>query len=79
MDGFQTWIEMRFVIKAPDWHWPQIILHEYRNDQSCFDALPDLYGEFLRDQAQMGDAEIEAEALRRLNEKYGRDWGHPLE
>lgn len=74
---FQAWIEMRFVIKGEDWSWSRIMLHEFETDQKCFDELPTLYNEFLRDESNMGIAGIRAEAKRRLQRKYGRNTGHP--
>jgi hypothetical protein len=78
-DGFMQWIEMRFCISHPAWHWTRILEHVYGSDLACLQALPSLYDEFVTDREHVGIEGIKAETERRLWEKYGQNYGEPAE
>jgi len=77
LDGLLRWVEMRFVIFSPAWHWTRILLHNYGDDAACFKAFPELYDEFIADRERLGVSGIESELKRRLIERYGTDYGYP--
>jgi hypothetical protein len=77
LDGLNRWVEMRFEIRSSAWHWTRILIHTYGDDEASFRVFPTLYDEFLADRDRLGDSGIEAEAIRRLVARYGRDWGSP--
>ena len=77
MRGFFRWIEMRFVVSSPAWHWTRILLHEYGTEAHCIAALPKLYSEFKADLATHGLDWIHSELHRRLVERYGQTFGSP--
>lgn len=56
--GFSFWVEMKFVICHPAWHWTRILLHEYGDDASAIAALPVLYHEFRLDVERLGFEEL---------------------
>jgi len=78
-DGFMRWVEMKFLIRHPGWHWTRILLHNYGSDLASLRALPSLYEEFLDDLERLGSTGISSEATRRIEEKYGQDWWEPPE
>jgi hypothetical protein len=73
MMGWQRWIEKRFLIQHPAWHWSRILVHEYGSDEAALEAMPGLYSEFEREYAEIGIEGIEAWLEQRFREKYG-DW-----
>ena len=79
MRGFLRWIEMRFVISSPAWHWTRILLHEYGTDAHCIAALPTLYSDFKADIEDHGLDWVHSERNRRLVKRYGQAFGSPDE
>jgi hypothetical protein len=77
LSGWFRWVESRFLISHPAWHWSRILLHVYGTDQAAIEALPTLYREFLSTRAAFGVEGIEAELRLRLIAKYGRDYYEP--
>lgn len=77
LDGWMRWVELRFLISDPGWHWSRILLHIYGGDQAAIEALPELHREFLVERAAIGDDGIEAALDRRLIEVYGEPWYRP--
>jgi hypothetical protein len=71
LDGWMRWIESRFLISDPAWHWTRILLHVYGSDQAAIEALPLLHKEFLARRAAIGVRGIEDEQERRLIAKHG--------
>jgi hypothetical protein len=79
LDGWMRWVELRFLISHPGWHWTRILEHVCGGDRPAIDALPSLYREFLACRAALGVEGIEAELDRRLVAEYGRGWHEPPE
>ncbi len=79
LDGWGLWVESRFLISHPAWHWTRILLHVYGSDQAAIEALPLLYKEFLAERAALGLKGIEAEHRQRLIGEHGQDWYEPPE
>lgn len=77
--GWQWWIEARFLIRHPGWHWTRILLHIYRNDEAAIEVMPTLYDEFLMQREAMGVDGIEKEREQRLIAAYGEDVYAPAE
>jgi hypothetical protein len=75
--GWGRWVESRFLISHPDWHWTRILLHVYGSERIAIEALPELYREFLSARESHGIEGIEAEHHRRLTAEHGRDWYEP--
>ncbi|WP_435016191.1 hypothetical protein TA3x_003753 [Tundrisphaera sp. TA3] len=79
LDGWMRWIERRFLISHPGWHWSRILLHAYRSDMAAIEALPGLYEEFLADRARLGVDGIEEDGNRRIIAEHGQEWFEPSE
>lgn len=77
LSGWVRWVESRFLISHPAWHWTRILLHVLGTDQAAIEALPALYREFLSDRAALGVEGIETENRRRLIAEYGEEWHEP--
>jgi hypothetical protein len=77
--GWSRWVESRFLISHPAWHWTRILVHAYGNDHSAIAALPQLFDQFLIERRLVGVEGIEAELNRRLIAEYGQDWHAPTE
>jgi hypothetical protein len=60
LQGWMQWIELRFGICSPAWHWSRILLHHYGSAQAAIEALPSLYNEFETDRARDGVDGIDA-------------------
>lgn len=75
--GWMRWVELRFLISSPAWHWTRILLHVYGSDREALDALPALYEQFLELRASIGSQGIEAEWKQRFMAEYGEDWHVP--
>ena len=75
--GWFRWVEMRFCISHPAWHWTRILLHNYGSDQASIEALSKLYLEFKNDQERLEKRGMEDERKRRLIAKYGKEIGCP--
>jgi len=43
IESFRTWIETKFMISHPAWHWSRILLHCCGNDKEAISSLPLLY------------------------------------
>jgi hypothetical protein len=71
------WVEARFFISHPAWHWTRILLHIYGSVRAALEALPQLYEEFLAQRAALGVEGIEGEHRRRLVPEHGQDWYEP--
>jgi hypothetical protein len=71
--GWVRWVESRFLISHPAWHWTRILLHVLGTDRAAIEALPTLYREFLSDRAALGVEGIETEHRRRLIAEYGEE------
>jgi hypothetical protein len=54
LDGWERWIESRFLILHPAWHWSRVLLHVYGSDQAAFEALTQLHEEFVAQRAALG-------------------------
>ena len=46
LEEWMRWVELRFLISHPAWHWTRILLHEYGTEEAAFAALPTLYRVF---------------------------------
>ena len=75
--GWMRWVECRFLIAHPAWHWTRILLHVYGSDRAAIEALPLLYEEFVAQRSEIGVEGIEAEHDRRLIAEHGRVWYEP--
>ena len=69
--GWQRWVEKRFLIHHPAWHWSRILVHEYGSDEDALRVMPGLYSEFESEYAEVGMEGIEADLKRKLLERYG--------
>ncbi len=44
--GWHTWIETRYLISHPAWHWTAILRHAHGSDSAALAALPSLVAAF---------------------------------
>ena len=44
--GWRDWIETRYLISHPAWHWTSILRHIYGSDSAALAALPDLFAQY---------------------------------
>ena len=58
MDGWSQWIELRFNICSPAWHWTMILEHAYGSEAEAIKALPQLFKEFTEQRQQIGSQQI---------------------
>jgi hypothetical protein len=79
LSGWGHWVESRFLISHPAWHWTRILLHAYGTDRAAIEALPQLYQEFLACRAAIGVEGIVDEHGSRFIAEYGQDWHEPAE
>ena len=79
LSGWGHWVESRFLISHPAWHWTRILLHVYRTDRAAIEALPQLYQEFLAHRAVVGIEGIVDGHARRFIAEYGQDWHETTE
>ncbi len=79
LDGWGQWVQLRFLISHPAWHWTRILLHVYGSDLASIEALPILHREFLAVRVSLGIEGIFPELRRRLVFEYGQDWHQPSE
>jgi hypothetical protein len=77
IEGWMRWVELRYLIAHPAWHWTRILLYVHGTDRAALDALPGLYRQFLADRTTLGIAGIEAELSRRLIAAHGEEWYEP--
>jgi hypothetical protein len=75
--GWGRWVELRFLISHPAWHWTRILLHVFGSDAASIEALPSLYREFLPRRKALGVEGIEVECNRRFMAEYGQVWYEP--
>lgn len=79
LTGWGRWVELRFLISHPAWHWTRILRHVFGSDAAAIEALPGLYRQFLLRREALGVEGIEAEHHRRFMAEYGQDWHEPPE
>lgn len=79
LEGWQSWVEKKFLISSAAWHWSRILVHEYGGDEAALGALPGLYKEFEEERSRVGVDGIEAERRRQLVERFGRAGHRPPE
>jgi hypothetical protein len=48
-NGLQKWIETRYGISHPGWHWPRILVHSTGSHFSAIKLLPSLFDDYLAD------------------------------
>ena len=77
LSGWMRWVESRFLISHPAWHWTRILLHAYGSDRAAIEALPQLHQEFLARRTIIGVEGIEDEHRRRFIAEFGQDWYEP--
>jgi hypothetical protein len=77
LDGWQRWVELRFEIFHPAWHWTRILLHVFGDDTAAIAALSGLTRDYLRDRTDLGPADMEAKLRAVLLARYGRDFHEP--
>lgn len=58
-DAWTAWIEVKFKLSNPAWHWTRIMVHHYGNDQKACEALPKLYRQYLLDYRKIGPLGIQ--------------------
>lgn len=75
--GWLRWVEMKFLISHPAWHWTRILVHIYGSDGAALDALPGLYAEFRAYVAEHGADIIDAEHYRRFVAAFGTQCHEP--
>jgi hypothetical protein len=76
---WNRWVELKFLISHPAWHWTRILLHIYGNDRAALDALPTLHAEFRAFVGKYGADDIDAEHYRRFVAAYGTQSHEPKE
>lgn len=67
LEGWRIWVELRFGICHPAWHWTRILLHAYGSDGPALAALPQLYDEFVAERQRDGLESI----VERWESKFG--------
>jgi hypothetical protein len=75
--GWNRWVEGRFLIFSPAWHWSRILVYTFGSDQAALTALPALYEEFFADLDSLGADGIEKRATKFLVDKYGERFHEP--
>jgi hypothetical protein len=73
--GWKDWVELRFGICSPAWHWTRILIHVYGSDAAAIEALPKLFTEFEADCKQIG---VEGIGQNHDREFAAQSRGHPL-
>ena len=68
LDGWLRWVDLRFGISHPAWHWTRILLHNYGSDRCALDALPALFEDFFRERQTNGIDAILAAHRKQLAE-----------
>ena len=76
---WQRWVEYRFGVFHPGWHWSRILHHFYETEEKALDELPELYQEFLQQAAVMTAEQMESKLRAALRERHGQDWYEPPE
>ncbi len=72
---FQRWVESRFCIFSPGWHWVRILQHEYGDDESAIAGFPALYDEFETATETMSYEELRNMMEARMIEvRGGKHW-----
>ena len=66
LGGFTTWIETKFGISSPAWHWTRIILHQFGSEAAPISHLPQLVREFFADREAFGDDGIQAQHAKKF-------------
>lgn len=79
LDGWMQWVEFRFHISHPAWHWTRILLHVYGSDRAAIEALPRLHNDFLAQRSVMGVQGIEQQLEQLLIVNYGTSAHEPAE
>jgi hypothetical protein len=69
--SWQRWVEGRFLIFSPGWHWSRILVHAFGSDEAALTSLPSLYDEFFVDLDLLGSKGIEERTTQRLVAEYG--------
>ena len=75
--SWNRWIEGRFLVSSPAWHWSRILAHTFGSDQAALAALPGLYEAFFADLDSLGADGIEERATKLLVDKYGECFHEP--
>ena len=73
---WQRWIEYKYKIFHPAWHWSRILLHYLENDQNAILALPNLYKEYINEGSPTSK-ELEKLCRDKLIKLYGQDFYAP--
>ena len=77
LDGWMRWVELRFEIHHPAWHWTRILLHVYGSDEAAIQNLPELCRDYVQARAELGADGIETKLRETLLAQHGRDWHEP--
>ena len=65
MAAWRPWIELRYGISDPAWHWTGILIHAFGSDTAALHAIPSLFSEYRKALVAVGVDEIErAHAVR---------------
>jgi hypothetical protein len=79
LDGWGRWLELKFMICSPAWHWTRILLHHYGSDESAIHALPSLLSEYLEKLDAVGLKGILEEHDKALRDDTGFLYREPKE
>ncbi|MFT3766701.1 MAG: hypothetical protein QM820_14480 [Minicystis sp.] len=60
LDAWTRWVELRFGVFSPAWHWTRILVHVFGSDEAAIAALPELCRSYLHDRDELGSKGIEA-------------------
>ncbi len=66
-----NWIEQKFLISHPAWHWTRILLHEYGEEDTVLEMLPVLYNEYFEMVNKIGVEGIN----KLLNDRFIQHFG----
>jgi hypothetical protein len=77
LKGWTRWIEFKYLISHPAWHWTRILIHIYGSDKAAIDLLPSLYKEFRNEVILKGVENIEKDLRDKLIQTYGAEYYQP--
>ena len=75
--GWGTWIETKYLISDPAWHWTAILRHSFGSDSAALKALPGLFASFKVETTGLSDKELDELHRAAFVESFGVDHHRP--
>lgn len=73
--GWVAWIETKYLISDPAWHWTSILRHVHGSDSAALAALPDLFAQYKSETNGCSDDVLSERHRQAFLEAFG-DGGH---